>query len=86
MHNGMYVLRKTCEHDAWRKDLDDRKAKAVHTNPKVITTPSTTPNLNPVKKIAFIESLLTALCTQAGLSSDAADHIWPGTCRDSVNE
>ena len=48
-HNGMYTLHKTCEHDAWRKDLDEKKAKSGHTNPKARTTP----NLNPVKKIVL---------------------------------
>ena len=71
----MYALNKTCEHDAWRKTLDERKAKSGHTNSKSSTTPSTTQNLNPVNKLALSESLRTALCTQAGLSSDASDLI-----------
>ena len=55
----MYDFNKTCEHDAWRKNLDERKAKAGHTNSKSSTTPSTTQNLNPVKKLAMSESLRT---------------------------
>ena len=86
MHNGMYDLHKTCEHDAWRKDLDERKEKAGHTNPNASTTPSTTPSLNPVKKLALSEALRTSFFTQAGLSSDAANHIWSDACRDSGNE
>ena len=45
----MYALHKTCEHDACRKDLDESKAKSVHTNPRASTTPSITKNLNPTK-------------------------------------
>ena len=82
----MYTLHKTCEHDAWRKNLDERKEKAGHTNPKASTTPNTTQTQNPVKKLDFSESLRTALCTQAGLSSDAADQIWSDACRDLGNE
>ena len=82
----MYNLHKTCEHDAWRNNLVERKAKAGHTNPKDSTTTSITQKLKPVEKLALSEYLRTALCTQDGLSSDAADHIWSDACRDSGNE
>ena len=42
VHNVMYNLHKTCEHDAQRKDLDEKKSKADHINPKASTTTSTT--------------------------------------------
>ena len=76
VHNGIYALHKPCDNYSWSKDLNDRKAKAVYTNPKAHTTPSTTQNLKPAKKLALSESLHTELCTQSGLSSDAADCIW----------
>ena len=82
----MYALHKTCEHDAWRKDLDERESKGCHTNPKASTTPSVTKNLNPVNNPVLKESLRTALCTQAGLSSDAAGCIWYDACMYSENE
>ena len=82
----MYALYKTCEHDAWWTDFDERKSKAGLTNPKTSTTPSTTQNLKPVKKLALSESLRTVLCTQAGLSSDASDLIWSDAYRDSGNK
>ena len=82
----MYALHKKCEHDAWRKNLDERKSKASHNNPKSSTTQSTTQNLNPVKKIALSEELRTALCTKAVISSDEADHIWSDAYRDSGND
>ena len=86
MHNGMYAIHKTCEHDAWRNNLYEIKAKAGYTNPKDDTTPSTTQNLYPVKNHAFIASECTALCTQAGLYSDSVYCIWSDACRDSGNE
>ena len=86
VHNRMYALNKTCEHDAWHNNLDGRKSKAGHTNSKSSTTPSTTQNLNPVKNLALSESLRTSLCNQAGLSSDAVDRIWSDACRDSGNK
>ena len=86
VHNGIYDLHKTCEHDAWSKNLDEGKAKSVHTSPKTSATTSTTKNRNPVKKLALSEYLRTSLCTQASLSSDAADCIWSDACRDSGNE
>ena len=82
----MYALQKTCEHDVWRNNLDEREAKSGHTNPKSSTTSSTTQNINPVKNIALSESLHTPLCTQAALSLDAADRIWSDACRDLGNE
>ena len=82
----MYDFNKTCEHDAWRKNLDERKMKAGHTNPNASTTPSTTKNLNTFKKLALSESLCTALCTQAGIFSYEVDHIWSDTCRASGKE
>ena len=80
----MYALHKTCEHDAWRKYLDESKSKAGHTTHKASTIPSTTPNINPFKKLSLSESICTALCNQAGLSSYADDGLWYNSCRDSV--
>ena len=84
VHNGMYARHKTCDHDTWRADFDAKKAKRNPTS----TTPSTTPASAPdasTKKLALSESLRTALCTQAGLSSDAADRLWSDACKESGN-
>ena len=86
VHNGMQALYMTCKHDTQSKDLDERKSKEGHTNHKASITPSNTPNLKSAKKLAFSESLRTSLCTHDGLSSDAADHIWSDTCKDSGKE
>ena len=86
MHNGMCALHKTCEHDAWCKYLDEMKAKSGHNNPKTSTTPITTKKPKTIKNIALSEFLRTLLCTQDGLSSDAADCIWSDACRDLGNE
>ena len=86
MHNAMYALHKTCEHDTWCKYLNESYEKAGHTNSKSSTSSSTTTNLNPVKNITLSEYLCTSLCTQYGISSDVADHIWSDTCRHSGNK
>ena len=91
-HNGMYVRHKTSEHDAWRKDLDDTRDQAHSKNSKEKgTTPAptaTTPSnaWAPAKKLGLSESLRTAMCTQAGMSADAADRIWTEACMDSGND
>ena len=86
VHNGINALHKTCKHDTWHKDLDERKLKLGHTNHKASTNPSTTPNLNPAKNISLSESLRISLCNQAGISSDASDSIWSDTRRDLGNK
>ena len=81
----MYTRHKTYEHDAWRKDFDEKKAngKTFKANPG--STSNTSKNAD-AKKLALIESLLTAMCTKAGLSSEAPDRLWSDACRESGNE
>ena len=81
----MYARHKTYEHDAWRKDFDEKKA-----NRKIFkTNPSATSNIAQnaeAKKLALSESLRTAMCTQAGLYSEVADCLWSDACRELGNE
>ena len=88
VHNGMYAKHDCAGHDAWRKDIDDKRAKnkqGTPVPPAAATTP-TTPTVPNDKKLALSESLRTALCTQAGMSADAADRLWTEVCRDSGND
>ena len=85
MHNGMYARHKTYEHDAWRKDFDENKANVKNLKANPSATSNNAQNAD-AKKLALSESLLTAMCTQAGLSSEVADCLWSGACRDSGNE
>ena len=75
-HNGMYADHKTCDHDSWRKTVDDRRAarnpgKSSNDTP----TPASTPT-NPDMKLSLNDKLRNAFCTQAGLSAEAVDRIW----------
>ena len=81
----MYARHKTYEHDAWRKDFDEKKAngKTFKSNPSA--TSNTTQNAD-ANKLTFIESLCTAICTQAGLTSEVADCLWSDACRESGNK
>ena len=93
-YNGMYAKHDNSGHDAWRKEIDDKR-EANHRARKGAGGGANTPgapvaptpaNMNPTKKLALSESLRTALCTQAGLSADVADRIWTEACRDSGND
>ena len=81
----MYARQKTYEHDAWRKDFDEKMAneKSFKANP--IATSITAQNAE-AKKLALSESLRTAMCTQAGLSSEVADCLCSDACRESGND
>ena len=81
----MYARQKTYEHDAWRKDFDEKKANGKTSKANSSATPSTAPNAD-ANKLALSESLCTAMCTQAGLSSEVDDRLWSGACRESGNE
>ena len=85
MHNGMYACHTTYEHDAWRKDFDDKKANGKTSKAKPSATPSAAPNAD-AKKLALSESLRTEMWTQAGLSSEVADCLWSDACRELGNE
>ena len=93
----MYAKHDNAGHDAWNKDIDDKR-EANHrakkgagggTNTPGTSTPASavTPMMiSSTKKLALSESLCTALCTQTGLSADVADRIWAEACRDSGND
>ena len=97
-HNGMYANHPTSEHDNWRIETDAKREtkygnkRSDTSGPTVLpgtTTSSDTPTVvsdASQKKLALSESLRTALCTQAGMSSDLADRIWTEACRDSGND
>jgi hypothetical protein len=75
-HNGMYADHKTCDHDSWRKTVDDRCAarnpgKSSNDTPAPASTPT-----NPDMKLSLNDKLRNAFCTQAGLSAEAVDRIW----------
>ena len=83
--NGCYARHRTCDHYSWRKDFDEKKSKGKHPYDK--SNESSKYDTAPaVKKLALSETLRTALCTQAGLSSDAADRLWSNACKDSGND
>ena len=62
VHNGMYARHKKYEHDAWRKDFDEKKANGKTSKANPSATPSTAPNAD-AKKLALSESLRIAMCT-----------------------
>ena len=70
----MYARHKTYEHDAWRKDFDEKKAngKTFRANPSA--TSNTTQNAE-AKKLALSESLRTSMSNHAGLSSEVSDRL-----------
>ena len=85
VHTGMYAHHKKYEHDAWRKDFDEKKANGKTSKAYPSANPSTAPNAY-AKKLALSESLCTAMCTQAGLSSEVADRLCFDACRESGNK
>ena len=76
-HNGMYADHKSCDHDSWRKAIDDRRAKSNPSGKPTNNTPTDAkPNPAPEKKLTLNDKLRNAFCTQAGLSAEAVDRIW----------
>jgi hypothetical protein len=75
-HNGMYADHKTCDHDIWRKTVDDRRAaRNPGKSSNDTSAPASTPT-NPDMKLSLNYKLRNAFCTQAGLSAEAVDRIW----------
>jgi hypothetical protein len=73
-YNGMYANHKSCDHDSWRKTIDDRRAK--NGKPSTDIPADTKPDSAPEKKLTLNDKLRNAFCTQAGLSAEAVDCIW----------
>ena len=84
VHNGMYACYKTYEHDAWQKNFDEKKAKGKTFKANQNATSNTAQKAD-AKKLALTKSLRTAMCTQAGLSSEVSDRLWSNVCRELVN-
>ena len=73
----MYADHKSCDHDSWRKTIDERRAKGNSSGKPTTDTPTDTkPAAAPEKKLTLNEKLRNAFCTQAGLSAKAVDRIW----------
>ena len=76
-HNGMYADHKSCDHDSWRKAIDDRRAKTNPSGKPANNTPADAkPTPAPEKKLTLNDKLRNAFCTQAGLSAEAVERIW----------
>ncbi len=76
-HNGMYADHKSCDHDSWRKAINDRRAKSNPNGKPINETPADTkPNPAPEKKLTLNDKLRNTFCTQAGLSTEAVGRIW----------
>jgi hypothetical protein len=73
-HNGMYADHKSCDHDSWRKTIDDHCATCNLGKASNDTPAAATPA--PEKKSTLNDKLCNAFCTQAGLSAEAVDCIW----------
>jgi len=76
-HNGMYADHKSCDHDSWRKAIDDRRAKSNQNRKPSTDIPVDTKHAAaPEKKLTLNDKLRNTFCTQAGISTEAVDCIW----------
>ena len=79
-YNGMYTTHKTEDHDAWRKDLDERKRIKREGGTHVPINSNKRPGAEEFggekKKLNLSERLQAALVTKAGLTENQFDHIW----------
>ena len=71
--------------DIARKKRLESKSGGDKKRESVKSTNESYGNDAKTKKLALSESLRTALCTQAGMSDEAADRIWEEACRESGN-
>ena len=86
VHNGMYSMHETKDHDTWRKEQDERNSRSRSRTPPPHSNHSAPAGTDAEKKkLALGERLRTALTTHAGLSSDAYSKIWDDACKDSGN-
>ena len=71
----MYADHKLCDHNSWRKTIDERCA--TQNSGKSLTETPTDAKPTPAtkKKLTLNDKLRNAFCTQAGLSSKAVDCI-----------
>jgi hypothetical protein len=73
-HNGMHADYKTCNHNAWRSKMDERRTSR-NKDKKSNKTPSN-PSNDSNQKLTLNNKLCNAFCTKAGLSAEAVDRIW----------
>ena len=77
-------MHTTSGHDAWRKEHDAKQAAGPNGRRQYQKQADPQPDAaNAAKKLALSESLRTAMCTQAGLSTDLFDRLWAEADRDS---
>ena len=73
----MYADHKSCDHDSWRKAIDEKRTKSNQNRKPSTNIPvDTKPAAAPEKKLTLNDKLRNAFCTQAGLSAEAVDCIW----------
>ena len=76
-YNGMYADHKSCDHDSWRKTIDEKREKR---NPSGKSSDGATADTKTAttqeKRLTLNDKLRNAFCTQAGLSAEAVDRIW----------
>jgi hypothetical protein len=75
-YNGMYTDHKPCDHDAWRKKIDDFHATRGSEKKPSSGTPASVSASTPAQKLTLNDKLRNAFCTQAGLLADEVDRIW----------
>jgi hypothetical protein len=75
-HNGMYADHKSCDHNSWRKTIDEQRATRNPGKSSTETSADAKPAPAPEKKLTLNDKLRNAFCTQAGLSAKAVDCIW----------
>ena len=69
----MYATHKTCEHDTWRKEQDERNAQKY--SGKRTGTPFASDTEPAAKKLALSNNLRNTLTTKVGLPNEMYDSI-----------
>jgi hypothetical protein len=76
-HNGMYADHISCDHDSWRKAIDEKRTKSnQNRKPSTGIPVDTKPAAASEKKLTLNDKLRNAFCTQTGHSAEAVDPIW----------
>ncbi len=74
-HNWMYANHKSCHHDSWRSHIDACCKNNNRNNGQSNENPSK-PAEAPSQKLALNDKFCNACFNQAGLSTEAINHIW----------
>ena len=73
----MYADHKACDHDSWRKTIDEKRAsRNPFEKPSNGAIADSKPAPTQEIKLTLNDKLRNAFCTQAGLSAEAIDRIW----------